>query len=154
MPSYTAPLDDHQFLLHEVLNITAQDIPGYADLDRDFTAAILGEAGKIASELLAPLNVVGDTHGCTWDNGVVRTPPGFKAAFDEFRAGGWAGLDMPEAYGGQNMPAVMGTPVTEYLQSANQAFSMYHGLTHGAAAAILAHGSDDQKAKYLPKMYC
>ena len=96
MPTYTPPTKDMQFLLHEVLNITAADTPGYDELEAEFTGAILDEAGKLASELLAPLNVVGDTEGCKLENGVVRTPPGFKAAFDEVREGGWPGLDLPE----------------------------------------------------------
>lgn len=152
MPTYTAPLQDQQFLLHEVLKIAENPTPGYSDLDADFTAAVLGEAGKISSDLLAPLNVVGDKEGCTLENGVVRTPTGFKAAFDEMRAGGWAGIDMPEEYGGQNLPAVIGTAVSEMMCAANQSFTMYHGLTHGAASAILAHGSAEQKQTYLPNM--
>ncbi len=152
MPSYTAPTKDMQFILHDVLNLTAAGIPGYQDLERDFTAAILEEAGKISSEVLAPLNPVGDTEGCRLENGVVYTPTGFKAAFEQVKEGGWPGLDMPEEYGGQNMPYVIGTAVGEMFSSANQAFTMYQGLTHGAASAILAHGSDDQKDTYLPKM--
>ncbi|MDA0962859.1 MAG: acyl-CoA dehydrogenase family protein, partial [Proteobacteria bacterium] len=152
MPSYTAPTKDMQFILHDVLNLTAAGIPGYEDLERDFTAAILEEAGKISSEVLAPLNPVGDTEGCRLENGVVYTPTGFKAAFEQVKEGGWPGLDMPEEYGGQNMPYVIGSAVGEMFSSANQAFTMYQGLTHGAASAILAHGSDDQKDTYLPKM--
>ncbi|MGC1429871.1 MAG: acyl-CoA dehydrogenase C-terminal domain-containing protein [Albidovulum sp.] len=152
MPSYTAPTKDLQFVLHEVLNLSGQNIPGYEDLDRDFTAAILEEAGKLNSEVLAPLNAVGDKEGCVLENGVVRTPTGFKAAFDQVREGGWTGLDMPEEYGGQNMPYVMGIATLELFASANQAFAMYQGLTHGAASAILVHGTEDQKATYLPKM--
>ena len=106
----------------------------------------------LTSEVLAPLNAVGDREGCTLENGVVRTPTGFKAAFDQVREGGWTGLDMPEQYGGQGMPYVMGTAVGEMFSAANQAFTMYQGLTHGAASAILAHGTDAQKDMYLPKM--
>jgi alkylation response protein AidB-like acyl-CoA dehydrogenase len=152
MPSYTAPTKDIQFVLHEVLNIGASDIPGYSELEQDFTAAVLDEAGKICSAVLAPLNVVGDTEGCHLENGVVRTPTGFKAAFDQVREGGWTGLDMPEEFGGQNMPYVIGTAVGEMFSAANQAFTMYQGLTHGAASAILVHGTDAQKATYLPNM--
>ena len=152
MTRYTAPTKDMQFLLHDVLKVTAQDIPGYADLEPDFTAAILEEAGKISSEVLHPLNAVGDTEGCHLENGVVRTPKGFKAAFDQVKEGGWPGLDMPEEFGGQNMPYIIGTAVGEYFSAANHAFTMYQGLTHGAASAILAHGSDQQKATYLPPM--
>ena len=152
MPSYTAPTKDMQFVLHEVLNVTQADIPGYDELEPDFTSAILEEAGKISSEVLLPLNTVGDTEGCTLENGIVRTPTGFKAAFDQMKEGGWPGLDMPEQYGGQNMPYIIGTAVGEMFSASNQAFTMYQGLTHGAASAILAHGSDAQKDTYLPKM--
>ncbi|NIZ59966.1 acyl-CoA dehydrogenase [Sedimentitalea sp. CY04] len=152
MPVYNAPIKDMQFLLHDVLKVTASSVPGYDELDTDFTNAILEEAGKIAGEVLQPLNIVGDTEGCTLENGVVRTPTGFNAAFDQMKEGGWTGLDMPEQYGGQNMPYVMGTAVGEMFSGANQAFVMYQGLTHGAASAILAHGTDAQKDTYLPNM--
>ena len=141
-----------QFILHDVLSLSESDIPGYAELEADFTSAILEEAGKISAEVLHPLNVVGDTEGCRLENGVVHTPTGFKAAFEQMKEGGWTGLDMPEEFGGQNMPYVIGTAVGEMFSSANQAFTMYQGLTHGAASAILAHGTDAQKATYLPKM--
>jgi hypothetical protein len=152
MPIYTAPVKDLQFVLHDVLNISASDIPGYNELDADFTNAVLEEAGKMTGEVLAPLNVVGDQEGCRLENGVVYTPTGFKAAFEQVKEGGWPGLDMPEEYGGQNMPQVLGTAVGEMFSSSNQAFTMYQGLTHGAAAAILAHGTDEQKNKWLPNM--
>lgn len=152
MPTYTAPTKDMQFVLHDVLNVSASDIPGYADLDRDFTNAILEEAGKLAGGVVAPLNVVGDAEGCSFENGVVGTPTGFKEAFEQVKEGGWTGLDMPEEFGGQNMPAVIGTAVGELFSGANQAFTMYQGLTHGAASAILVHGTEQQKATYLPKM--
>ncbi|MEC7257501.1 MAG: acyl-CoA dehydrogenase family protein, partial [Pseudomonadota bacterium] len=152
MPSYTAPTKDMQFILHEMLKISQSDVPGYDELEPEFTSAVLEEAGKISAEVLHPLNVVGDTQGCTLENGVVRTPDGFKAAFDQMREGGWPGLDMPEEFGGQNMPYVLNTAVGEMFSSSNQAFTMYQGLTHGAASAILAHGSDQQKETFLPKM--
>ena len=152
MPTYTAPVKDMQFVLHEMLAITEQDVEGYSDLDADFTGAILEEAGKISSEVLQPLNVVGDTEGCTLENGVVRTPTGFKEAFDQMREGGWTALDCDPEYGGQGLPYLMGTAVGEMMVSANMAFNMYQGLTHGAYSAIHAHGTDEQKAKYLPKM--
>ncbi|MEO9782055.1 MAG: acyl-CoA dehydrogenase C-terminal domain-containing protein [Sedimentitalea sp.] len=152
MPSYVAPTKDMQFILHDVLNITEAGIPGYDELEPDFTSAILEEAGKISSEVLQPLNVVGDKEGCALENGVVRTPTGFKDAFEKVKEGGWPGLDMPEQYGGQNMPYVIGTAVGEMFSASNQAFTMYQGLTHGAASAILAHGTDAQKDTYLPKM--
>ena len=152
MPSYIAPLKDMQFLLHDVLKVQQSDIPGYADLDPDFTGAILAEAGKLASDVLAPLNAVGDTEGCRLENGVVYTPTGFKDAFEQVKAGGWNGLDLPEDIGGQNLPYVVGTAVGEIFVAANMAFNMYQGLTHGAITAIIASGSDEQKATFLPKM--
>jgi 3-(methylsulfanyl)propanoyl-CoA dehydrogenase len=152
MTRYTAPTKDMQFLLHDVLKITESGIPGYDELEADFTYAVLEEAGKISSDVLHPLNAVGDKEGCVLENGVVRTPTGFKGAFDKMKEGGWTGLDMPEQYGGQNMPAIIGTAVGEMFSSANQAFTMYQGLTHGAASAILAHGTDQQKDTFLPPM--
>ncbi|GAA0294013.1 acyl-CoA dehydrogenase [Rhodovulum strictum] len=152
MPIYTPPIDDMQFLLHEVLDIRSAAIPGYADLDRDTTAAILDEAGKIAAEVLAPLNATGDAEGCTLENGAVRTPSGFRAAYEQIAAGGWIGLDADPAHGGQGMPYLVNTAVGEMFVSANMAMNMYWGLTHGAMSAIHEHGSDAQKALYLPRM--
>ncbi|WP_299349882.1 acyl-CoA dehydrogenase C-terminal domain-containing protein [uncultured Shimia sp.] len=152
MPTYTAPVKDLQFVLHDVLNVSQSDTPGYDELEADFTNAVLEEAGKLTGDVLAPLNVVGDHEGCRLENGVVYTPTGFKDAFEQVKEGGWTGLDMPEEYGGQNMPYVLGTAVGEMFSSSNQAFTMYQGLTHGAAAAILAHGTDEQKNTYLPNM--
>ncbi len=152
MPIYTAPTKDLAFVLHDVLQVSKSDIPGYDELEPDFTSAVLEEAGKLTSDVIAPLNVVGDHDGCRLENGKVYTPTGFKDAFEQVKAGGWTGLDMPEEFGGQNMPYVLGTAVGEMFSAANQAFTMYQGLTHGAAAAILAHGTDAQKQKWLPKM--
>ena len=152
MPTYTPPLKDMHFVLHDVLKVHESDIPGYDELDPEFTGAILDEAGKISRDVLAPLNMIGDTEGCKLENGVVRTPAGFKEAFDTLREGGWTGLDCDPEYGGQGMPYVIGTAVGEMQVSANMAFNMYGGLTHGAYSAIHAHGTDAQKAMYLPKM--
>jgi acyl-CoA dehydrogenase len=153
MTTYTPPVKDQQFILHDVLKIAESDVPGYADLDRDFTAAILEEAGKIAANVLHPLNKVGDEQGCKLENGVVRTPEGFKDAWDQMAEGGWMGLDGPEEFGGQGMPHLLNTATGELFSTANMAFQMYVGLSHGAASALLAHGSEDQKALYLPKIY-
>ncbi len=152
MPIYTAPTGDLQFVLQDVLDIAGSDIPGYGELDRDSTRAVLEEAGKLAVEVLAPLNPVGDAEGCVLENGVVRTPKGFRAAYDQMRAGGWMGLDADPDYGGQGMPYVLNAAVGEMFVSANMAFNMYQGLTHGAYAAIHEHGSEGQKATYLPNM--
>ncbi|MEO1686405.1 MAG: acyl-CoA dehydrogenase C-terminal domain-containing protein [Pseudomonadota bacterium] len=152
MPTYTPPLRDFEFVLHEALKVHESAVDGYAELDRDFTTAILEEAGKIARDVMAPINAIGDKQGCVLENGVVRTPKGFKEAFDTMREGGWTGLDCDPDYGGQGMPYVLGTATSEMFSAANMAFSMYPGLTHGAYSAIHAHGSDDQKQTYLPKM--
>ena len=152
MPRYTAPTKDMQFILHDLLKVSESTIPGYDELEADFTSAVLEEAGKLTSEVLAPLNVTGDKEGCRLENGVVYTPAGFKDAFAKVKEGGWTGLDMPEQYGGQNMPAVLGSAVGELFSGSNMAFTMYQGLTHGAASAILAHGTETQKDKWLPNM--
>ena len=152
MPSFTAPTKDQQFILHDLLKISEMDIPGYADLDRDFTEAVLNEAGKLAMEVLAPLNPVGDREGCKLENGVVRTPTGFKDAYDAMREGGWTAMDLPEEYGGQGLPHIMHTAAMEPMVSANMAFNMYPGLTHGNMSAIMHHGTEEQKRTYLPKM--
>ena len=152
MPRYKAPTKDMHFILHDLLKVSESVIPGYDELGADFTSAVLEEAGKLTSEVLAPLNVTGDKEGCRLENGVVYTPAGFKDAFSKVKEGGWTGLDMPEQYGGQNMPAVLGSAVGELFSGSNMAFTMYQGLTHGAASAILAHGTEAQKDKWLPNM--
>jgi alkylation response protein AidB-like acyl-CoA dehydrogenase len=141
-----------QFLLHDVLKVSEAAVPGYADLDTAFTAAVLEEAGKVASDVLAPLNPVGDREGCHLENGVVRTPKGFAEAFRAMKDGGWTALDCDPDYGGQGLPYLMGTAVGEIFVAANMAFNMYQGLTHGAYSAIHTHGTAEQKATYLPKM--
>lgn len=152
MPSYTANTRDMQFLLHEVLNVSKAGVPGYEEMEPDFTEAVLDAAGKVASEVLAPLNASGDVEGCVLENGVVRTPKGFDAAFAAMKEGGWTALDCDPEYGGQGMPYLLNCAVGEILVSANMAFNMYQGLTHGAYSAIHAHGTAEQKATYLPKM--
>ncbi len=152
MAAYTPPLRDLDFILHDVLAISADDIPGYGDLDRETTGAIFEEAGKIASDVLAPLNAVGDREGCRLENGVVRTPEGFKAAYDAVAEGGWIGIDLAEEYGGQGMPHILNTAIGTMHAAANMALNMYWGLTHGAYNAIEAHASDELKAKWLPKL--
>ena len=152
MPIYTPPIRDLQFALHDVLKLSESGLPGHDELDRDFTEAVLDAAGKLAAEVLAPLNAVGDQQGCKLENGVVRTPDGFGAAFEAMKEGGWTSLDCDPEYGGQGMPYVIGLATGELFVSANMAFNMYQGLTHGAYSAIHAHGTDEQKQKYLPKM--
>ncbi|MEE9427249.1 MAG: acyl-CoA dehydrogenase C-terminal domain-containing protein [Paracoccaceae bacterium] len=152
MPEYTAPTKDMQFVLHEFLNVAGSGIPGYSDLEPEFTSAVFEEAGKLATDVLAPLNGVGDREGCKLENGLVSTPTGFKDAYKQMQAGGWMGLDCDPEYGGQGMPYLLGTGVGEIFVSANMSFNMYQGLTHGAYSAIHAHASDELKAKFLPKM--
>jgi alkylation response protein AidB-like acyl-CoA dehydrogenase len=152
MAAYSPPLRDLDFVLHDVLAVQNSLIPGYSELDRDFTAAILREAGKIARDVLAPVNSVGDREGCRLENGVVRTPEGFRAAYHTVAQGGWIGLDLDPEYGGQGMPHMLNTAVGTMHAAANMALNMYWGLSHGAYNAIHQHGSAEQKAAYLPKL--
>ena len=152
MPRYTPPVRDISFILQDVLDVAGSNIPGYEDLDEEFVSAVLNESGKLCEEVLAPLNTIGDVQGCVLENGIVRTPHGFKDAFEEVKSGGWPGLDCDPEFGGQGIPFVLASAVTEMFSSSNMAFSMYQGLTHGAYSAIHAHGSEEQKKTYLPKM--
>jgi len=152
MSEYRAPLKDMEFILNNVLEVQNSKIPGYKDLDNEFLVSILKEAGKICSDVLFPLNHIGDSEGCVLENGVVRTPSGFKEAFKKIREDGWTTIDCDTEYGGQGLPYILGTAVGEMIASSNMAFGMYHGLTHGAYSAIHSHGTDQQKSEYLPKL--
>ncbi len=154
MPAYKAPVEDVLFLLNDVFHIERHNnLPGFSDASPDVVEAILVEAGKFCSEVLTPLNRQGDVQGCArHEDGRVTTPDGFKAAYDQMVAGGWIGLSCPAEFGGQGLPSTMTTVINEFLASSNLAFSMYSGLVQGAVAAIIAHGSDAQKKKFLPKM--
>jgi len=156
MPSYTPPLRDMRFVMHEVLNVTDEfkAIPRYGEADAQTIDAVLEEAGKFASEVTFPLNMVGDVEGCKLDPATheVTTPPGFKQAYAKYVEGGWPALSCDPEWGGQGLPLVVNQCLYEMLNAANQAWTMYAGLTHGAYAALATHGTDEQKQTYLPKM--
>ncbi|MCB2069239.1 MAG: acyl-CoA dehydrogenase C-terminal domain-containing protein [Ottowia sp.] len=156
MPSYTPPLRDMQFVMHEVLGVVDElkAIPQHADLDADTLNAVLEEGGKFAAEVTQPLNLSGDSEGCTLNKETheVTTPKGFKEAYAQYVEGGWAALSCDPAYGGQGLPFVANQCLYEMLNGANQAWTMYPGLSHGAYEALHAHGTDEQKKTFLPKL--
>ncbi len=156
MPSYTPPLRDMQFVMHELFNVVDdfKQIPKHADIDADTINAVLEEGGKFAAEVIFPLNVSGDAEGCSIDQTThaVTTPKGFKEAYAQYIEAGWAALACEPEFGGQGLPLVVNQCFYEMLNSANQAWTMYPGLTHGAYASLLTHGTDEQKQTYLHKM--
>lgn len=156
MPQYNPPLRDMQFVLHEVLKVTEElkVLPRHADIDAETINAVLEEGGKFASEVTFPLNISGDEEGCTLDKATheVTPPRGFKEAYAQYIEGGWAALSCDPEYGGQGLPFVVNQCFYEMLNSANQAWTMYPGLSHGAYEALHAHGTDEQKKLYLPKL--
>ena len=156
MPTYTPPLRDMQFVMHELLGVVdaLREIPQHAEIDADTINAVLEEGGKFAAEVAFPLNQIGDEHGCAYDKDshAVTTPPGFKEAYAKYIAGGWPALACDEQFGGQGLPVLVNQMFYEMLNSANQSWTMYPGLTHGAHAALHTHGTDEQKRLYLPKM--
>jgi alkylation response protein AidB-like acyl-CoA dehydrogenase len=156
MPTYSPPLRDMQFVMHEVLKTpeVLKQLPAHAETDADTINAVLEEGGKFASEVLLPLNISGDAEGCELDKATheVEAPQGFKEAYAKYVEGGWPALSCDPAYGGQGLPIVVNQAFYEMLNSANQAWTMYPGLTHGAYECLHAHGTDEQKKTYLPKL--
>ena len=155
MGQYTPPLRDMQFVLHEMLNVTSalKKLPAHADIDADTINTILEEGGKFCAEVLYPINQIGDREGCTYKgDGVVTTPTGFKEAYAQFVEAGWGALGMDPDFGGQGLPHVVHSAFMEMMNSANQAWTMYPGLSHGAYNALHAFGTPEQKQTYLPKL--
>ncbi len=154
MPSYKAPVEDVVFLLNDVLGYQRySNLPGFGDATPDVLEAILSEGARVSEELLQPLNAIGDRQGCTrHPDGSVTTPAGFKEAYETYREGGWISLSVPEEFGGQGLPTTINSVMQEFASAANLAWSMYPGLSQGAAAALLVHGTQEQKELYLPKL--
>jgi len=156
MGQYVAPLRDMQFVLHEFLNVSEEykGMPRYEDVDADIINQVLEEGAKFTQEVLFPLNHTGDREGCHFDAATktVTTPKGFKEAYKQYVEGGWAALACDPEYGGQGLPVALNNSFYEMLNSSNQAWSMYPGLSHGAYECLKEHGTDDQKKFYLPKL--
>ena len=156
MPQYTPPLRDLQFVLHELFDVTGElkRLPPHAELDADTINAVLEEGGKFASDVVFPLNRNGDEEGCHYDavTKAVTTPAGFRESYAKYIEGGWAALSCDPAFGGQGLPIVLNQCLFEMLNSANQAWAMYPGLTHGAYECLREHGTPEQKSAYLPKL--
>ncbi len=153
MTSYAAPLAEMRFVLNDLVGLSeVAALPGCEDASPDLVDAILEEAGKLASGVIAPLNHIGDQQGCVLENGVVRTPEGFKDAYRQFVEGGWNGLPFDPEYGGQGLPWLVSTAVSEVWHAANMAFTLCPMLTGGAVELLSKHGSDELKATFLEKM--
>ncbi|WP_293776225.1 acyl-CoA dehydrogenase C-terminal domain-containing protein [uncultured Oxalicibacterium sp.] len=156
MGQYNAPLRDMQFVLHELLQVSDElkQLPKYAEVDAEIINQVLEEGAKFTSDILFPLNHVGDREGCKLDTATheVTPPKGFKEAYDQYVAAGWPALSADPEFGGQGLPTVLQTVFLEMLNSANQAWTMYPGLSHGAYECLHKHGTDEQKALYLPKL--
>ncbi|HEX4870328.1 MAG TPA: acyl-CoA dehydrogenase C-terminal domain-containing protein [Moraxellaceae bacterium] len=151
---YKAPLRDMQFVLHEMLNVEQhyQSIPPFAETNRELVDSVLEAVAQFAEGELSPINRSGDEEGCTWNNGEVTTPKGFKEAYAKFVELGFGALAAPVAYGGQGLPPSLGIAVSEMTGTANWSWSMYPGLSHGAINTLEAHGTEEQKQTYLTKL--
>jgi 3-(methylthio)propanoyl-CoA dehydrogenase len=153
MSAYAAPLRDMRFVLNELAGLAeVAKLPGYEEADAGTVDAILEEAAKFSSEVLDPINYSGDQEGSKWSDGEVRTPKGFREAYQQFCAGGWNALAFDHEWGGQGLPRLVSTPVQEMWKSSNMSFSLCPLLTQGAIEALVLRGSDDLKQAYLPKM--
>src|SRR5512134_1275487 len=151
--SYEAPIKEMQFVLDEVAGLREiRKLPGNEEATEETVAAVLEENAKLMTEVVAPLNRLGDVDPSTWHDGEVRTTRGFKDAFKAFVSAGWQGVQHPARYGGQGLPKLVATPCMEMLQSANLSFALCPLLTDGAIEALLTAGSDEQKALYVPKL--
>ena len=153
MTVYSAPIDDMKFVLNELLGTeTLTALPGFEEATPDLVDAVLTEAGKLCEEVLLPLNRTGDEAGCVYENGVVRLPEGFKEAYEAFVQSGWGSLAANPDYGGQGLPATLGAMVKEMACSTNISLAILPGLTEGAYHLLERWATDEQKAKWLPKM--
>jgi len=151
--SYVAPVSDFLFCMHSLAHLDdIAQLPGFEDAGLETAQAVLEECAKFNEGVLAPLNHEGDKNPSSWRDGVVTTTPGFKAAFDQFAAGGWQGLQHPPEFGGQGLPKTIGAACIEMINSANMSFALCPLLTDGAIEALLTAGSPEQQATYLPKM--
>jgi alkylation response protein AidB-like acyl-CoA dehydrogenase len=153
MPEYKAPVRDIKFVMQELLDCDKhyQQL-GYEDASEDMVDAIIAEAAKFTEQVIAPLNQIGDQQGCTWTDGVVTTPDGFKEAYQQYVEGGWPTLSQSEEFGGQGLPHSLNAAISEMMSAANHSFAMYPGLSHGALATVEAHGTDEQKQQFMPKL--
>lgn len=154
MSNYTAPVNDYLLLLRHVLDYerTITTLPSHSEATLELVAAVVEEGARIAQELIAPLNRSGDEEGCSWNNGTVRTPSGFKEAYCRYRNGGWTGLTASAEFGGQELPRVIGLILREIISGANSSFGTYLGLSQSAYSAISAHARDDLKKLFLPPL--
>ena len=152
MITYKTPVDEYNFLLHDFLKISQQNIESFSELNKGFTTEIFATAGKLASDVLLPINRIGDVEGCKLENGAVITPKGFINAFKKLREDGWTSIDCDEEFGGQGLPTSISILLGEIFSSCNISLTIYQALTHGAYGAILKYGTENQKNLYLPKL--